>query len=74
VRLVVRDNGEGIAADAFPRIMEPFFTTKPTGTGLGLAIVKRVVEIHNGTLHIGSSPGEGCAVSIELPRSIAQAG
>ncbi len=37
VIISVRDNGNGIDADAMERIFVPFFTTKKTGSGIGLA-------------------------------------
>ena len=44
--LEILDDGPGIPESVRPRILQPFFTTKPTGTGLGLAIVeKRLAEI-----------------------------
>lgn len=69
----VSDTGSGIPPDILVRIMEPFFTTKGEGkgTGLGLSICKRIVEEHDGAIHIESSgvPGEGTTVRIELPVS-----
>jgi signal transduction histidine kinase len=42
-------------------------TTKAKGTGLGLAIVGRIIDAHNGRVHIQSRPGLGTAITIELP-------
>ena len=56
----IEDNGEGIPADALPRIFEPFFTSKPQGqgTGLGLDTAWRIVrEEHTGTIAATSEPG-----------------
>lgn len=65
VRVFVVDNGPGIPADILPRILEPFFTTKPAGegTGLGLDIALRTIETHGGKLEVNSQPGhtEFCA-------------
>jgi PAS domain S-box-containing protein len=63
------DTGVGIAPDDLPKVMEPFFTTKPEGkgTGLGLAICRRVVQEHRGTFNIMSEVGKGTAVRIMLP-------
>ncbi|MBT9392150.1 GHKL domain-containing protein [Hymenobacter sp. NST-14] len=59
VRVFILDNGPGIPAEVLPRILEPFFTTKPAGegTGLGLDIALRIVEQHGGRLQVQSEPG-----------------
>ena len=72
MRIVVRDDGRGIAPDQVHRIFDPFFTTKPpgSGTGLGLAITHQIIEEHEGTITVHSSEGSGTEVVIELPRAI----
>lgn len=59
VRVFIIDNGPGIPPEVLPRILEPFFTTKPAGegTGLGLDIALRIVEQHGGRLEVQSEPG-----------------
>ncbi|WP_139925137.1 sensor histidine kinase [Hymenobacter sp. DG01] len=59
VRVFIIDNGPGIPPEVLPRIMEPFYTTKPAGegTGLGLDIALRIVEQHGGRLEVQSVPG-----------------
>lgn len=67
----IRDNGNGIPAEALSKIFNPFFTTKPsgTGTGLGLSIsYDIVVREHKGELLIESKPGEFTEFTIVLPR------
>ena len=66
------DNGPGIPEDIRPRILEPFFTTKPPGqgTGLGLHVTHDiVVNRHHGLLQIESKPGE-TKFKIILPKRI----
>ena len=48
----VTDSGQRIELDVAARMMEPFFTTKPTGkgTGLGLSVSKQFIEIHGSKL------------------------
>ncbi len=73
VRLWVIDNGPGIAADVLPRIFEPLFTTKSFGVGLGMPMVRQFVELHQGTIDVDSTLGEGTAIRIWLPREHATA-
>src|SRR5205085_7866138 len=51
-RISVTDSGPGIPAEIRPRIMEPFFTTKPfgKGTGLGLSVSRGLAEAQGGQL------------------------
>jgi signal transduction histidine kinase len=66
----VRDNGIGIPDAIKEKIMQPFFTTKPTGegTGLGLSLTyDMVVKGHGGTIRVNSVEGEGSEFIITLP-------
>ena len=67
----IADTGVGIPPEILPKVLEPFYTTKPEGkgTGLGLAICRRIAQAHNGTLNITSEggPGKGTRVCITLP-------
>jgi signal transduction histidine kinase len=70
VIIKVKDNGVGIPDHIKEKIMQPFFTTKPTGegTGLGLSLTYDiVVKGHNGTLDIISKEGEGAEFIVKLP-------
>jgi signal transduction histidine kinase len=67
VRIVVRDDGAGIAPERLASIFEPFVTSKREGTGLGLAIARKVVERHGGSIMIASQPGAGTVVTVVLP-------
>jgi signal transduction histidine kinase len=68
-RLVVEveDSGSGIDKEILDRIFEPYFSTKDVGTGLGLPIAKKIVEDHQGTLHIRSEPRKGTKITIDFP-------
>jgi len=67
VELTVQDNGIGIKNEELSRLFEPFYTTKTAGSGLGLAIAYRIVQDHEGTIQVSSTPGIGTAVVIQLP-------
>lgn len=67
IRITIKDEGPGIAADFIPRIFDPFFTTKRSGTGLGLAIVYSIINKHNGYIDVESTQGEGTTFLIHLP-------
>jgi len=56
VRILVMDNGQGIAKELVREIFNPFFTTKTRGTGLGLAISKKIAREHGGDLTVETSP------------------
>ena len=70
VRVTVADNGPGMAPEVRDQIFDPFFTTKEAGegTGLGLAIVYSLVQGWDGKISVYSSPGNGAAFEILIPR------
>jgi two-component system phosphate regulon sensor histidine kinase PhoR len=65
VHIGVKDNGIGIMPEHIGRLTERFYRVDPGrsreqgGTGLGLAIVKHVLDRHNASLHVQSTPGKG---------------
>lgn len=69
VEVQIQDNGCGIAATDFPRVFEPFFTSKAPGkgTGLGLAIARNIALEHGGTIHLESAPKQGTTAIVQLP-------
>lgn len=70
-RLVVQDEGIGVALEDQGRIFERFERAVSErhygGLGLGLWIVKHVVAAHGGTIHLESAPGRGARFTVELP-------
>jgi two-component system nitrogen regulation sensor histidine kinase NtrY len=66
-RLVVADDGRGIAAADRDRLFVPHFSTKKRGSGLGLAIVSRIVQEHLGTIRAEDNPPRGARFVVELP-------
>ena len=74
VRIVVKDSGQGIAADALPHIFEPFrqedsrSSRSEGGLGLGLALVRRLIDLHGGDVVAESAgKGQGTTITVTLP-------
>jgi len=66
----VKDNGVGIPDNIKEKIMQPFFTTKPTGegTGLGLSLTyDMVVKGHGGSINVNTKEGHYTEFTITLP-------
>jgi signal transduction histidine kinase len=81
VEIVVRDDGEGIAAADLPHVFERFrqadggSTRTSAGLGLGLAIVRHIVEMHGGTVEAHSDGrGRGTTFKVSMPMVGALAG
>ncbi|TAN66087.1 MAG: response regulator [Methylobacter sp.] len=77
VRIAVRDNGRGIAADALPSLFKAFERIESAydgieGSGIGLALSKRLTEAMNGTIGVESVAGVGSTFWIELPAAEAK--
>ncbi|MBF2035013.1 MAG: PAS domain S-box protein [Leptolyngbyaceae cyanobacterium T60_A2020_046] len=68
VQIQIHNGGLSIPPDTLPKLMQPFFTTKPSGNGLGLAITRRLVEAHHGTLTLTSAPETGTIATVTLPQ------
>lgn len=72
IAIAVHDTGIGIEAEDLQRIFEPFeqVSGRPTqGAGLGLAITKRIVEAHQGSLSVSSTPGKGSVFTVKLSKA-----
>lgn len=69
----IRDTGCGIDEGDVKKIFDPFFSTKPegTGTGLGLSVCLGIIESHNGTICVNSTPGKETLFTITLPKASA---
>lgn len=70
VKIVVQDNGIGIAPKHFERIFNLFerLHTREQfqGTGLGLATCKRIANNHRGSIEVSSNSGEGSCFTVIL--------
>jgi hypothetical protein len=69
VLVTISDNGIGMTGEVMERIYDPFFTTKPVGegTGLGLAIVYGIIQEHNASISVDSTPGYGTTFQLRIP-------
>lgn len=72
VRIVVSDDGEGIAAADLPHVFERFWRADSArasqGTGIGLAIVRAAARMHGGEAYAESEAGKGSSFTICLPK------
>ena len=68
IRLIVLDNGHGIAADKIPDLFTPFISTKGAkGTGLGLVVSRKILREHGGDIVVTSQEGVGSKFTLRLP-------
>lgn len=70
VRIVLGDNGPGIAVEHREDVFEPFFTTKAErGSGLGLWVTRSVLQAVGGSVRLHSRTGSpsGTVFSIFVP-------
>ncbi|MCI0711590.1 MAG: ATP-binding protein [Chloroflexi bacterium] len=69
----IEDTGIGIEEAHLADIFERFYRTsaarqvEANGTGLGLAITRAIIERHNGTITVVSTPGAGTIFTVTLP-------
>lgn len=63
----VGDNGRGIDPADYPKLFQPYFSTKGRGTGLGLAIVHRIITEHHGKIKAVPNQPNGAKFIVELP-------
>jgi len=76
-RIVVRDQGIGIAAEEQSRIFQRFERAVPArhygGFGIGLWAARQIIEAHGGAIVVSSQPGFGSHFTVELPMDGAEA-
>ncbi|OQY12271.1 MAG: hypothetical protein B6I31_03445 [Desulfobacteraceae bacterium 4572_19] len=69
IKVMIQDNGIGIADKHLSKIFDPYFSTKQKGRGLGLAITYSIIKKHDGHITVESELSEGTIFSIYLPAS-----
>jgi signal transduction histidine kinase len=69
VKVIINDDGPGIAPDKLGRVFEPFYSTRESGegTGLGLSVCHGIIKEHGGNIYAESAPGRGATFTVELP-------
>jgi len=70
IRILVKDNGKGIALNNYKTVFKPGYTTKTRGWGLGLSLAKRIIEdYHRGKIKVlFSEVGKGTSFEIKLKK------
>jgi len=73
LKMEVIDNGPGIRKEEQKHLFEKFYRGAESrqrvirGLGLGLYYVKQIVEAHQGTVSVHSTPGKGSTFTIKIP-------
>jgi two-component system CheB/CheR fusion protein len=73
VEVAVRDHGPGIPVEQREAVFQPFHQvgratrSERPGLGLGLYMCRQIVQQHDGTITLESTPGEGSTFRIRLP-------
>ena len=67
VELQLADTGPGVPEELREEIFNPFVTTKKSGVGLGLSIVSKIVDGHQGSIHVENAPGGGAVFTLFFP-------
>lgn len=73
-RIILTDDGPGVAEEALPKLFDAFYRSDPArknpagGSGLGLAIASRMVARMGGTITARNVPAGGLEITITLPK------
>ena len=76
ITISVQDDGIGVPEESIPMIWDRLYQVDPSrtskenkGLGLGLYFVHNVVLLHDGTVHVESTPNERTLFMLQLPIS-----
>lgn len=72
-RLIIEDNGCGIAKEDLPHVFERFYHGKNSSSdsvGIGLALSKEILKKQNATINVYSDEGVGAKFEIRFYKSI----
>jgi PAS domain S-box-containing protein len=75
VMITCTDTGVGMREEDIQKALKPFtqidnsYARRHEGTGLGLPLVQKLMDMHQGKLHIKSAEGRGTTVSLFLPKA-----
>lgn len=71
VRIIIKDNGRGIAEERIPEIFKRFYREPESadieGVGIGLYLAREIVMKQKGFIEVRSRVGEGTEVCVNLP-------
>ena len=74
LRIKISDNGPGIPSQFHERIFQRFFRIDESrdrntgGSGLGLSIVKHIIQLHQGSIVVDSTVGQGTCFTLLIPK------
>jgi two-component system phosphate regulon sensor histidine kinase PhoR len=75
VLIEVADDGIGMSEEHLPRIFERFYRVDKSrsrnagGSGLGLSIVKHIIEAHDQSISVRSTPNKGSTFSFTMKKA-----
>ncbi len=74
-KIKITNQGEGIAKRDIDKIFKRFYRgeshnkqNKSSGYGLGLSLAKRIVNLHDGSISVSSTPGDTTSFTVSLPQ------
>jgi two-component system sensor kinase FixL len=67
VETSLSDTGPPVSEEAFQKMFQRFYTSKPGGVGIGLSISQSIVEAHGGRIWAERNPERGLTMRLTLP-------
>ena len=65
--LRITDNGHGMTPEVKEKLFTPFFSKRSGGLGLGLATTRSILDVHQVSIEVNSSPGQGTTFVLRFP-------